>query len=359
MKNLKNTDLILALTSFALILLGSVILASTSAVFSMEKFGDQNYLLKHQLLFGLLPGLVLGAIGFLLPLSVIKRFSLLVFVLTLIMLCLPLISKIGLKFFSAASWINLGIASFQPSEFLKLSLILYLAAWLTKDEAARHFLPFLIIIGIVSVLLILQPDIGTLVIIALIALVIFFVVGTPLWQNFLIWAGGMIAMAALIKFAPYRMNRWQVFINPNFDPMGIGYQMKQSLITIGSGGLSGLGFGMSRQRFNFLPATIGDAIFSIFAEEAGLLGAMMLLAVILFFVWQSIKVARASKDKFSQVVALAIGFWIGFQSLVNICSMIGIFPLTGLPLPFISYGGSHLTSELAALGILLNISRQS
>lgn len=360
MKNLKNTNLALILASLLLLLLGSLILASTSAVFSMEKFGDQNYLLKHQLLFGLLPGLVLGLIGFLMPLSIIKKFSFWVFLVNILGLCLLFISKTELKLFNASSWINLGIITFQPSEFLKLSLILYLGVWLTEQSSRKKsWFPFLIIMGIISLLLILQPDIGTLVVIVSIGFAIFFAIGTPLWQNLLIWLSGLATLGILIKVAPYRMNRWLVFINPNFDPMGIGYQMKQSLISIGSGGIFGLGLGMSRQRFNFLPATIGDAIFSIFAEEAGFFGAVILLSVIFMFVWQGFKIAKASKDRFSQIVALGICFWIGFQSLVNICSMTGIFPLTGLPLPFISYGGSHLTSELAALGILLNISRQT
>ncbi len=360
MKNLKNTNFTIILASLVLLLLGSLILASVSAVFSMEKFNDQNYLLKHQLLFGLLPGLALGLVGFLMPLPIIKKFSFWVFFATVLSLCLLFISKTQLKFFNASSWINLGIIAFQPSEFLKLSLILYLGAWLTKqDSGGKSWFPFLAIMGIISLLLILQPDIGTLAIVASIGLAIFFAVGTPFWQNFLIWLLGLSGLGILIKLAPYRMNRWLVFINPNFDPMGIGYQLKQSLISIGSGNIFGLGLGMSRQRFNFLPATIGDAIFSIFAEETGFVGVVILLLVIFTFVLQGFKIAMASKDRFSQIVAFGICFWIGFQSLVNICSMTGIFPLTGLPLPFISYGGSHLASELAGLGILLNISRQA
>ncbi|MBU4351086.1 FtsW/RodA/SpoVE family cell cycle protein [Candidatus Parcubacteria bacterium] len=359
MKNLKNTNLTLIITGSLLLLLGALILASTSTVFSMERFGDQNYLLKHQLLSGLLPGLFLGLLGFLIPLPIIKKFSFWVFLLTILSLCLLFVPTTELKLFNASSWINLGIISFQPSEFLKLALILYLGAWLTKQNSRKSLLPFLMVMGIVSLLLILQPDIGTLVIVAMIGLAIFFATNTPLWQNFLIWLSGLAALGILIKLAPYRMSRWRVFINPDLDPMGIGYQLKQSLISIGSGGIFGLGLGGSRQRFNFLPATIGDAIFSIFAEETGFFGAVILLLLIFIFVWQGFKIAQASKDKFSQIVAVGICFWIGFQSLVNICSMTGIFPLTGVPLPFISYGGSHLTSELAALGILLNISRQT
>jgi len=372
MEKLKSPDLVLILTGFLLILLGALILASASAVLSMERFKDPDYLLRHQLLFGLLPGLFLGLMGFFTPLEKIKKASLWLFLFSVLALCLLFVSGTGLKLFNASRWINLGVIAFQPSEFLKITLILYLGAWLIKQDFSgknyvktgifpklKSFVPFLIIIGIISILLILQPDIGTLAVIISIGCAMFFVVGTPVWQNLLIWFSGLAALGVLIKLAPYRMNRWLVFINPNLDPMGIGYQLKQSLISIGSGGIFGLGLGMSRQKFNFLPATIGDAIFPIFAEETGFLGAMLLISIIFIFIWQGFKIARLSKDKFSQIVAVGICVWIGFQSLANICSMIGIFPLTGIPLPFISYGGSHLTSELAALGILLNISRQA
>ncbi|PIR58423.1 MAG: stage V sporulation protein E [Parcubacteria group bacterium CG10_big_fil_rev_8_21_14_0_10_35_15] len=357
MEKLKKPDFVLIIASFLLILIGSLILASTSAVLSMERFGNPNYFLKHQLLFGLLPGLFLGLIGFLVPLEKIKKISFWFFIFNLLTLCLLFFSATGLKLFNASSWINLGIITFQPSEFLKIALILYLGAWLSKQDFS--LIPFLIIIGVVSILLILQPDIGTLAVIISIACAMFFVIGTPMWQNLLIWFSGLIGLGVLIKLAGYRMDRWKVFINPDIDPMGIGYQLKQSLISIGSGGIFGLGLGMSRQKFNFLPATIGDAIFPIFAEETGFLGAMLLILLISIFIWQGFKIARSTKDKFSQIIAVGICVWIGFQFLTNIASMIGIFPLTGIPMPFISYGGSHLTSELAALGILLNISRQT
>jgi len=215
------------------------------------------------------------------------------------------------------------------------------------------------IVGIIAVLLALQPDIGTLGIVLLIASVMFFLSGTPFWQNLSILALGIGMIGLLIKTAPYRLNRWLVFINPDLDPMGRGYQLKQSLISIGSGGILGLGLGMSRQKFGFLPQTIGDAIFPVFAEETGFIGGIILVGLFLIFLWQGFKIARLSRDRFSQLLGIGISFWIGFQALINICSMTGLFPLTGVPLPFISYGGSHLVSELAGLGILLNISKST
>ena len=372
MKTFKKPDPILLAASLILVLLGVLILASVSAVFSMEKTGQPNYLLNHQLLYGLLPGLILGLMAFFFPLEKLKNISFWLFVLNLFFLGLLVSSRIGLNLMGASRWISLGPITFQPSEFLKISLILYLAAWLTKQEVvsrangkSRFFaqlnplLPFLLILGVVTLLLALQPDIGTLAIIALMATVMFFLSGAPWWQNISIWVSGATIFAFLIKIAPYRLNRWLVFLNPDLDPMGRGYQLKQSLIAIGSGGFFGLGLGLSRQKFGFLPQTIGDAIFSVWAEEAGFFGAAILILVFLIFIWQGFRVSRLSKDKFSQLIGAGISFWIGFQALANIFSMTGLSPLTGVPLPFVSYGGSHLTAELIGIGLLLNISKET
>ncbi|MDP3093223.1 MAG: FtsW/RodA/SpoVE family cell cycle protein [bacterium] len=371
MKGFKKPDYILLLASLTLLLLGILILSSVSAVFSMENFGEPDYLLKHQLLYGLLPGMAFGLAAFLIPLEVIKKVCFWLFFANLLFLGLLVSSKIGLNLFGASRWLKIGPVVFQPSEFLKLSLILYLSAWFSSQDfslktyaKSRFFsrlkplVPFLMIIGVITALLALQPDIGTLGVIVLIGAAIFFVSGTPFWQNLSIWTFGLGILALLVKLAPYRLNRWLVFINPDFDPMGRGYQLKQALIAIGSGGVLGLGLGMSRQKFGFLPQTIGDAIFPVFAEEAGFLGAVVLILVFLVFLWQGFRISRRSKDAFSRLAGAGISFWIGFQALINICSMTGLFPLTGVPLPFISYGGSHLTAELIGLGILLNISKK-
>ncbi len=361
-KSLFKADTAVCLASLGLIILGISSLSSVSAVFSMEKFGSPDYLLKHQLLFGFIPGLFLGLGGFFFPLEKLKKLAPIIFLITIFGLAALFVSRLGLKFLGASRWLNLGLVTLQPSEFLKLALVLYLAAWFSKyDTKASKIMPFFVffaVILVVSVLLISQPDIGTLGIVAITGLTIFFLAGTPIWQNLLIVFSGLGGLALLIKFAPYRLSRWLVFLNPNADPMGKGYQLKQSLIAIGSGGIFGLGFGMSRQKFGFLPQTIGDAIFPIFAEETGFLGTVTLVLLFLIFIWQGLKIAKLAKTKFSQLAAAGICAWLGFQALINICSMTGLLPLTGVPLPFVSYGGSHLVSELGALGILLNISKQ-
>jgi len=281
----------------------------------------------------------------------------------------------------AARWINLGSISFQPAEFLKLTFILYLAAWLTSrtpqraggGQSEKKFTPldskhltgfsttlaaFLIVIGLISLLLIFQPDISTLGVIILVATLIYFLAGTPLWHNILIILIGGGGLLSLIKLAPYRFARLLVFLKPEIDPMGIGYQLKQALIAVGSGGIFGLGLGMSRQKFGFLPQSISDSIFAIFSEETGFIGSLILITLFLIFLWRGFRIGKITQDRFSQLTALGITSWIIIQAFVNIGSMIGILPLTGIPLPFISYGGSALVAELVGIGILLNISKQ-
>lgn len=373
MANFKKPEPILFWASLTIILLGILALASVSAVFSMEKYGNPTYLLVHQLVYGLLLGLFLGTIAFFLPLRIFKRIGFWLFLATMLALAILVFpSRLGIKLLGAARWIDLGLVSFQPSEFLKFAIIVYLGAWLSKSQDTpdpspkKSFLglispvaPFLLIIGLIALMLVLQPDVGTLTIIGATAMLMFFLAKTPLWQNSSIWALGLAALGLLIKFEPYRLRRWLIFLQPTKDPMGMGYQLKQSLIAIGSGGWFGRGLGLSRQKYGFLPQTIGDAIFPVFAEETGFIGAIALVLLFLVFIWQGFRISRLSKDKFSQLAAAGITFWIGFQALINICSMTGLLPLTGVPLPLISYGGSHLAAEMMALGLLLNISKQT
>jgi len=374
MKISKSPFKVLLLAAILLISMGIFILASVSAVFSIEKYGRASYLLEHQLLYGLLLGSIGGLIAFFMPLAKIKKLSFLFFVIGIISLAvLVILPKIGLSAFAFGSWLSLGGFFIQPSELFKVAFILYLAAWFSREDLAvskipkkignvsvlKPMIPFLMVLGLVFVLLKLQDDIGTLSIIAVTALSIFFLAGTPIWQNIIIWVSAGGALALFIKFSEYRLERWLVFLNPGLDPMDSGYQLKQSLITIGSGGLLGLGLGLSRQKFGFLPETIGDAIFPVFAEEAGFIGVIALVMAFLLFIWQGFLVSRQAKDKFSQLAGTGICIWIGSQALINICSMAGISPLTGVPLPFISYGGSHLLAEMIGLGILLNIAKHN
>lgn len=369
-KNPKHPDYFLLAITGILIILGIIILASVSASVSQEKFGTTYYYLNHQLLFGLLPGLILGFLAFRINLSFLRKIAPFLLLLNLLFLAMVFLPKIGASSGGAARWISFGPVSFQPSEFLKLTFILYLASWLTSQKEKiklqktafnATFGAFLIVIILISLFLIFQPDISTLVVIIASAVILYFLIKTPLWHSILIILIGAGGLFSLIKLAPYRLNRILVFLKPELDPMGIGYQLKQSLITVGSGGLFGLGLGLglSRQRFNFLPQSISDSVFAVFAEETGFIGALILIVVFLLFLWQTFKIAKINKDSFSQLTVLGISSWIAIQGFINIGAMIGILPLTGIPLPFISYGGSHIVAELVGMGIILNISKNS
>jgi cell division protein FtsW len=369
MKKISNKpDYILLGTVAALILLGVVILASVSAAFSFKKFGDTYYFLRHQILFGLIPGLILGFLAYRINLSLLKKWAPVLLLITLVLMVMVFLPVIGSTTAKAARWIGFGPFSFQPSELLKLTFILYLASWLISRvgktslikktaEFSQTLVAFLIAIGIISILLFFQSDISTLGVIILVAGLMYFLINTPLWHSILLILIGAGGLFSLIKLAPYRVNRLLVFLNPDLDPMGIGYQAKQALIAVGSGGLGGVGLGMSTQKLGFLPQTISDSIFAVFAEETGFVGSAILIFLFLIFFWRGLKIAKESQDKFSQLTAIGITSWIIIQTFVNIGAMIGLLPLTGIPLPFISYGGSALIVELIATGLLLNISR--
>jgi len=356
-------DIFLAGVVLALIVLGILILASVSASLSQERFGTTYYFLNHQILFGLIPGFLLGFLAFKVKLSFFKKWAPVLLLVNLIFLAMVFLPLVGSASGGADRWVSLGPLSFQPSEFLKLSFILYLAAWLASRTSKEKrfnqtFIAFLSVVGIISLFLILQPDISTLGVVAVSAALMYFLANTPLWHSIsiiLIGGGGLLA---LIKLAPYRLNRLLVFLNPELDPMGKGYQIKQALITVGSGGLFGLGLGMSQQRFStFLPQSMSDSIFAIFAEETGFVGAVILILFFLLLLWRGFRIAKMKEDKFSQLAALGLTVWLCLQGFTNVGAMIGILPLTGIPLPFISYGGSALVAELIGVGILLNISK--
>lgn len=363
MAKIKKPDYLLLGLVLFILLIGILILSSVSGAFSQEKFGDPYYFLRHQALYGLIPGVILAIITFKINLNSLKKWVIILLIANLILLGMVFLPKLGIHALGAKRWLKIGPISFQPSELLKLTSILYFAAWISSRDKKISFLenllPFLVIIVVISLFLIFQPDISTLGIILITGIMIYFLSGTPLWHSIFIILAGCGALVFLIKYAPYRYNRILTFLNPELDPMGISYQMKQALIATGSGGISGVGLGMSQQKFGFLPQAISDSIFAIFAEETGLIGTVILIFLFLLFLWLGFRVAKNSQDKFLKLTAAGITFWISLQAFVNIGSMIGVLPLMGIPLPFIAYGGSALISELAGVGILLNISKIS
>jgi len=369
----RRPDYVLAGVVIALVVFGVLILSSVSAPISQERFGTTFYFLNHQLLFGLLPGLILALFAFKIRLEILKKWAPILLLLNMMLLAMVFLPKIGAGAGGAARWIDLGKITFQPAEFLKVTFILYLATWLTSRTPEQQkfgrgwtekgfgqtLIAFLIVVGLISILLIYQPDISTLGIILLVAALMYFLAGTILWHSILIILIGAGGLFSLIKLAPYRANRLLVFLEPETDPMGIGYQIKHILIAVGSGGISGLGLGMSHLRLGFIPQSISDSIFAILAEEAGFIGSCFLILLFLIFLWRGFKIGKLCQNKFSQLAAIGITSWIAVQAFINIGSMIGALPLAGVPLPFISYGGSALVSELIEVGILLNISKNA
>jgi len=365
MKNKKtHPDFILSAAISLLLILGFAILAGVSITVSQKIFGNSFHFLIHQIIYGYIPGLILGFLAYKINLKYLRKVCLPALAVIIIFMALVFVPKIGVSAGGANRWISLGPVMIQPSELLKLVFIIYLAAWLTKHSEEKNkelqlFLPFIMVLSAICVLLICQPDISTLAVIAAVTLVMYFNARTPLWQTGLLFLAGVGALATLIKIAPYRLNRLLVFLRPDAQPLGMGYQLKQAIIAIGSGAIMGQGLGLSIQKAGFLPEPMTDSIFAVFAEETGFIGAVILIALFLIFAWQGLKTARQSSDIFSKLMAIGITFWITLQAFINIGAMVGILPLTGIPLPMVSYGSSHLLIELIAIGLLLNVSKQS
>lgn len=279
-----------------------------------------------------------------------------VLTLTIITLIAVLIPGIGLKVLGARRWLEIGQFSFQPSELAKLSLILYLSAWLSRKEKGR-FIPFISLLGFIVGLVILQPDLGTAVILSAIFLVVYFLSQAPVWHFLILLPVAFSAIIFLAMISPYRYDRLMTFLNPSVDPLGSSYHIRQILISLGSGGFFGLGLGASRQKYQYLPEATTDSIFAIIGEEFGFFGTSLFICVYTFFLYRVYKIVSSAPDKFSFLLSGGIMSLLGFQVLINIGAMVVIFPLTGIPLPFISYGGTNLIMTLSSVGILLNISK--
>jgi len=356
------------------ILFGMLFLSCLSSYESLQRWENTNYYLFHQLALAVV-AVILGFIAYKIPLNFFKKIAPILVILNLIALFFVFLPGIGTKIWGASRWVSIGGHGFQPSEFLKITSILYLSAWIASKLSEANvsnwklsmkknyhnvfyiLLPFLIFLGIISVALILQKDATTLGIITITLLAVYFSSKTPWWHTVLIIVLGIAALCFMIKIEPYRLDRLMTFLNPEEDPMGRSYHLKQSLISVGSGGIIGKGLGMSNQKFGFLPTAISDAVFSVIGEELGLLGGLGIVALFGLFFWRGLNIAKKSTDKFAKLTATGISFWVILQAFINIGSAIGILPFVGIPLPFFSYGGSHLVSELIAVGILLNISK--
>ncbi len=368
MKKSNAVNYVLIFSVGFLLTIGLIVIASVSADSAIKIFGTPYYYLTRHLVYVII-GVFLGFLASKVSLDLIKKYSL--FLLSLNILLFAAVSQFGFSAGGATRWLVMGPVMIQPAEFIKLTFIIYLCLWLSKipegktrrtkkhpENLTKGFLACFSFFVISAIFLYHQPDISSLVILFLVSIIIYFLAKTPLWHTILLFLIGSGGLITLIKLAPYRLNRIQVFLNPETDPMGMGYQIKQALIAIGSGGIFGLGLGMSRQKLGFLPEPMTDAIFAVFSEEAGFVGAALVIILFIIFLYSGITIAKRTSDRFSFLLASGITIWIIIQAFVNMGAMTRIFPLTGVALPFLSYGGSHLIAELVAVGLLVNISRK-
>lgn len=353
-------DFVLFATIMLLVSIGVVMVYSASSYYSAFKLNDPEFYLKKQLLWACI-GSVFMVIAIKIDYHIIKKYTGIIMIFTVILLLAVLAFP---PINGAKRWIQLGFASFQPSEIAKYAIVLYMAKSLDlKGEKVKKFFygvcPYLLVSGFYAGLILLEPNLSIASVIMIVTVVILFAVGARFMHMFGIGAALIAAVGVLTITAPYRLKRLMSFTNPWIDSQGDGYQLVQSLLALGSGGVTGSGIGQSRQKCLYIPEPHTDFIFSIIAEELGLIGAAFIIILFMIFVWRGIKTAVTAKDIYGTILGIGITSVIAVQAIINIAVVTGSMPVTGVPLPFISYGGSALVFNMFAMGILLNVSRQT
>lgn len=359
-----ESDKSLISAMFFLVVFGLVMLFSASSVISYARFGNTYHYFFRQLVW------VILSVGIFWVVSKIdyrslKKFAVFFLFASIVLLILVFIPGLRAEYGTARSWINLFGYSFQPSELVKLSFLIYLATWLEakKGELSSFsggIFPFLVILGVISLLMMAQPDLGTLFIIVFTAAVVFFAGGGKV--SHLAMVGVLAGLLIFIVFSiksDYQSDRFKCLKDPSYSAQDKCYQINQSLIAVGSGGWFGRGIGQSRQKFMYLPEVWGDAIFPIIAEEIGFVFSALLILLYLFIFYRGLMIARGAPDLYGSVLAIGIVTWLSVQTFLNIGGMLNLIPMTGVPLPFISSGGSAILANLTAMGILVNISKQT
>lgn len=344
-----------------LVLLGLVMVLSSSMVSDLSEHGTAWYSFRRQAAWAVV-GLVALFVAMRVPYPTWRRFALPALVGCFVLLVLVLVPSVGLTRGGATRWLGAGGFVVQPAELMKLALVVWVADLLDRRSDRMHvaratFRPVVVVLGAISVLLLLQPNQGTLAIIAVIAFVMLFAGGTSVLRLGSWMAAAVVGAIVLSTFVSYRRDRLLAFLDPWADSGGIGYQTVQSTVGIGSGGLFGTGLGESKAKWGFLPEANTDFIYSIVAEELGLIGAFVVLALFAALAVVGMVIARNARDRFGMLLATGISAWFTFQAIVNIGAATGALPVTGVPLPFVSSGGSSLLVTMAAVGILLNIAR--
>lgn len=347
-----------------IIIFGLIMLSSATSATAYADKHDSYYYFKHQLIFGLLPGILVFFALARINYHIWRKYAFLMLIASVVLLLLVFIPGLSANYGKARSWINVFGFSLQPSEFVKISFLLYLAAWLESrkekiKEIKEGIGPFLVVLGIIAALMILQPDVGTLSIITLTSIVIYYVGGGRLRHIAIIALIGLVMLFAVTKIKPHVGERFKCFSNPEYSTDAKCYQINQSLIALGSGGFLGKGLGESRQKFMYVPEVEGDSIFAIIGEELGFLFSGLLVIMYLLIFYRGFIIARNAQDVYGKILAVGIVTWLTTQAIINIGGMINLIPMTGVPLPFISYGGSAMIAAMGAVGILVNISKHA
>ncbi len=344
----------LFLTTCALAGIGIFILYESSSYTAFLNIGDKYYFVKNQSMwFGI--GVVLSLLVWRIPYKIYAKFALPMLIGTLALLIAVFLPGIGLSLKGANRWIDLGFIVMQPSELLKITFTIYLAAWFSIKEKGR-LMAFLLLLGLCMFLVVIEPDLGTTTVIAATAILVYFFQGAKISEMVIIFALFAVALVTLIGVAPYRAARFAEFANFNSSDLSTtSYHVKQMLIAVGSGGLTGVGFGNSVQKYAYLPENTTDSIFAIFAEEAGFVGSVLLISIFFLQILLGYGIASHAQDSFGKILAFGISTFIGVQATINLATQVVLFPLTGVPLPFISYGGSSMIINFVSIGILLSI----
>ena len=350
--------------SVATLVLGGFLIFMSASLGLLARQGAQFAdVAISQFFLGVVGGFAALFIVSLIPYRIYRKYALYLYVIAILGTLLVFMPGIGLQLNGARRWLDLGFTTFQPVELLKIAYVLYLGAWLSGrrgkaiERPLHGLVPFIVITGISALVLLAQPDTGSLLVIATAGFAMFLAAGATVKDIALLALCAMLALGGLVMLRPYLLDRVMTFLDPSSDPLGSSYQIQQSLLAVGSGQFFGRGFGQSVQKFNYLPEPTSDSIFAVFAEEFGFLGGAVLIFAFALFSFRGLWIAARTPDVFGGLVAVGIVILVMAQVFLNIGSMLAIVPLTGLPLTFISHGGSALFLSLASIGILLNISR--
>ena len=351
----------LLVVTVALIAIGIVMIYSSSSIFAYEKYGDSAYYLKRHLSF-LFIGFLLAIAFMKFDYGFLRKFIKPFLILSILLLVAVFIPGIGRAAGGARRWIHLGPLSFQPSEITKMAMVFYAADVLSRKQSEIRdflygFLPLMLTLGLCTLLILAEPDLGTAVALATLIIIMAFIAGVDIKQLGLVMLSGLVAFIGLVWMKPYRIRRITAFMDPWKDPRDTGFQIIQSQIALGSGGIFGVGLAHSKQKLFYLPEAHTDFIFSIIGEELGIIGTLGIIALFIIFIWLGFRIAYSARDLFGQFLAFGLVTMIALQAAINIAAVIGLIPTKGLPLPFISYGGTSLVYSLVSVGLLLNIAR--